>query len=392
MMPMTSQILSPRDAAPIPVAQVSSPSLLTELWDMAVFIGRTQPPTVAHIECIRRALGSGRHAVMLSGSAFQARSQRNMLFFSERAALLRGALTAAENERLDIVPLPDCYSDKQWQLQVRRCVREICMARGFGTRARICLVGHAKDASSYYLNMFPGWDAVETGGFNDISATPAREDFLGREGDEAHAAVARWAHILPENVQAFLHEFADSEGYAWLMGEIEWERQHRTRQAAQVSASDPRHAWQPSPIVTTETVVFQSGHVLLARRLKRPGLGLLSLPGDLLRTETFVDGALRVLVDEHRLMVQPTRKPEMARSLLADKMGATVVFDHPYRSSRGHLVTGCHLLELRADKRGLAPIGPGSQTEQPLWMAVDEVNPEEMFEDRFHLMNHMLQR
>ena len=350
-------------------------------FDLAVFIARTQPPTTAHIQCVRRALQAGRRVVLLSGSSFQARSPRNFLYFSERAALIRGALEPEENERTDILPLPDCYSDTQWQIQVRKAVRDTALARGFGTRARICLVGHAKDATSYYLNMFPGWSSVETGGFNDISATTMRAPYLADGGIGAHEAVDRHASMLPANVQAFLHEFAHSAGFAWLMSEMDWQRQNR------IAVAGVRY--QP-PIVTTEAVVVQSGHVLLARRIKRPGMDLFCLPSDLLREESFRQGALRVLVKDYRLMVTSTRNEAMAASLLGDKMGPTVVFDHPYRSERGHVVSGCHLVQLRGDRRGLAPLGEGTESQKPEWVPIDEVNPELMFEDRYHLMNQML--
>ena len=43
------------------------------------------------------------------------------------------------------------------------------------------LVGFRKDATSFYLESFPGWDWIDTGRQGPLDATPLRERLLGTE-------------------------------------------------------------------------------------------------------------------------------------------------------------------------------------------------------------------
>lgn len=345
--------------------------------DFAVSIGRLEPASYTDITFIQKALATADRAILIVGSSFQARSPRNPLFFAERDQMVRGVLTTDENARLDIIPLPDSYNTHAWITAVRSAVRATSLARGLGPNPKVALIGHSREQSSY-LSMFPGWELVEVSSVKDVSAI-LTQSYL----EDSQAALQKHKDAFPKSVISFLTDFAATEDYAWLAAEAEWYR------ARQRKFAELRHL---PPIVTTEAVVIQSGHVLLVERGKRPGLGLLSLPGDTLRDETFLVGILRVLVDDLRLMVTDTRPPRIARSTVEGRIVADEIFDHPHRSERGHLISRTYLIELHDDVRGLPQVGKGTDTQRPFWAPIVDIDPQTMFEDRYHVLNALQAR
>ncbi len=369
-----------RASAPAQPA-LATPQIASRLHDFGVLFGRLCPTTKAHVHCIRRMLSVSRRGILQLGSSYQSRSPRVPFFFAEREAMVRGALTADENARLDIVALPDSYNNAVWKTNARSKVAEIVAREGFGRHADIALVGHSKDRTSYYLKMFHPWTSVEVGNYLGISATAVREGYFVHPG---MASVVD-GDLVPDNVAAFLHDFSATPDYAWLVEEAAWYAEQR--------AKFEKIGFQvPPPIVTSEAVVIQSGHVLMCERLRRPGKGLLCLPGDKLRGDTFADSVLDTLVKRLGLMVAPTRPERIARQTVKGRVTAVDLFDHPYSSERAHLISQVRLFEFVDDERGLPTIGRGTDTLRPKWMPIEEIDPQTVFEDGWHKLQKMLTR
>jgi len=43
---------------------------------------------------------------------------------------------------------------------------------------KIALIGHKKDQTGFYLNLFPQWHSISIENYRAISATPVREGYL----------------------------------------------------------------------------------------------------------------------------------------------------------------------------------------------------------------------
>ena len=114
----------------------------------AVLIGRFQPFHHGHMALLERALSEAARVVVVMGSAMQARSPKNPFTWEERAAMVRGA-AGEQAHRLHFLPMRDYYDDARW---VKAVVAGVHAVAGKGTQ--ITLVGHDKDATSYYLNRF----------------------------------------------------------------------------------------------------------------------------------------------------------------------------------------------------------------------------------------------
>ncbi|MBK1837038.1 bifunctional nicotinamide-nucleotide adenylyltransferase/Nudix hydroxylase [Azospirillum sp. YIM B02556] len=352
-------------------AASSAPS--ASAYDFMVFVGRFRPFHLGHLTVMRRALSLGRHLVLLVGSSRQARSHRNPFRFEEVRSCILGAFSADERERITVLPLIDRYNDLEWIRDVQAAVHGVVVQHhrpADGSAPVVGLIGHSKDHSSYYLRMFPQWGAVECANCRGISATPIRDAYFA----DAAAALETWKEALPANVAAFMAEFALTPEYRRLAEESAYIAKYKAGWA---------DAPYPPTFLTADAVVVLSGHVLLVERRGLPGRGLLALPGGFVgQHERIKDAMIRELREETRLKV-PT-------GFLEGGIRASQIFDHPYRSSRGRTVTQAFLIQLKATEDGFPKVRGGDDAKSARWMPIAEIDPEQMFEDHFHIIQTLI--
>ena len=345
------------------------PANAAKAFDFLVFIGRFQPLHKGHHYVISTALEQAEHIIILVGSSHQPRSIRNPWTFAEREQHIRAAFDAATQERLIIVPLmDDLYNDQNWVARVQQSVNGIVCRYPpkLGTDdPRVGLIGHSKDHSSYYLALFPQWKALNVPAWGNLSSTPLREQYFLNQviTDD-----------FPEGVKQALATFQQTAAYEYIVSEWQFIR-------------DYQRGWATSPyppiFVTVDAVVIQAGHILLVERKARPGKGQFALPGGFLNAEEKIrDAVLRELREETRLKI-PT-------PVLAGSISKSQVFDDPHRSSRGRTLTHAYLIELKPDAQGLPKVKGSDDAKQAFWLPLAELNPEQMFEDHFHIIKTLV--
>lgn len=209
----------------------------------ALFIGRFQPPHVAHVQTARTALQHAERLTIALGSANLARSAKNPFSAAERAEMWRAALPEISLERLRFVPLPDRLNAELWAADVRSI---------FPAGEKVLLVGHQKDASSEYLTWFPDFShlflPLLEGG---LSSTDLRRLYFSGKLHEA-------ADHLPLGALRFLQHFAETPHFDRLAAEA----------AAPAAAASPRQSW----------CWAADGQIWLRVRPEVIGRGLLELP------------------------------------------------------------------------------------------------------------------
>ena len=336
-------------------------------YDFLVFIGRFQPFHKGHLAVIEAGLQQAEQMIILCGSAHQPRSSRNPWTVAEREAMIRGAVSAADSSRIQVAPLMDIvYNDESWVRNVQATVNGIVTAQ-YATPHRkpsIGLIGHSKDQSSYYLNLFPQWGAVNVDNYQGISATPVRQAIFTSE--------AQSAQQLPANVDAWLAEFRGSAAFTEVKEEFEFVAKYQQAWSA---------APYPPTFVTVDAVVIQSGHVLMVERKARPGKGLLALPGGFVdQGERLVDACLRELREETRLKVPV---PVLKGSIKGQQ-----VFDDPHRSARGRTITHAFYIELEPNKE-LPKVKGGDDARHAQWVPLAELDPNRIFEDHYFIIQEM---
>jgi bifunctional NMN adenylyltransferase/nudix hydrolase len=340
-------------------------------YDFLVFIGRFQPFHKGHLHVVKEGLAQAKQLIVLCGSAHLPRTLRNPFTFEEREQMMRHAIDEADQNRVIFAPLMDIpYRDELWVRNVQATVNGLVTAHHPMPHqaAKIGLIGHSKDHTSYYLSLFPQWGNVNVDNQNGLNATTIRLKYFHHEMNttELHQE-------LPENVRNQLKDFANHDDYQAIVQE-------------QAFINKYQQAWEAAPyaptFVTVDAVVVQSGHVLLVERKAHPGKGQLALPGGFInQNERLVDACLRELREETRLKVPAP--------VLKGHIKENRVFDDPNRSTRGRTITHAFYIELEADKK-LPKVRGGDDAKHAMWVPLANLDPRKMFEDHYFIIQELI--
>lgn len=335
----------------------------THPFEHALVIGRFQPFHNGHAALLQQALASAPRVLVLLGSALQARTSKNPFSWEERAAMISATLDDSERARVSFVPLRDYYDDQRWVAAARAAV-----AHWSGNSGRIALLGHVKDASSYYLQRFPDWQLLEVPQQGDIDATAVRALYFDVE--DAAVRLALLQPLLPLAVSHYLQGWARLPQYAALRAE-------------QRALEESRKQWGSGPFITVDALVRAAGQVLLVQRGRSPGKGLWALPGGFLEPrERVLQGAMRELREETGLA--------LLGGTLEGALAGTAVFDHPDRSLRGRTITHVHYFDL--GEAHPPEVAGADDAAVARWFALDQLASmeQQFFEDHFHILDHFL--
>lgn len=277
---------------------------------IGVLIGRFQGYHYYHHEHVRRAALENDLLVIIVGSRNQRVSIKNPWTAEERIEMIEANIKddpELNSTRIVLRVSNDHPNNNVWANWTRHIVNQFVNAED-----TVTLYGCNKDASSFYLSLFPEWDQNLTELTGKYSATDLRRDWLMAGQSAAGVmnnlwvptATAEWLKTRQFNLN--LH----NEWKYYLDEQIKF-------------------SGYPFP----ETLNFNCGdavvvchdRVLMIRRKNNPGKGCLALPGGFKnRNETFHQAAVRELYEETQLEVP-------LRHLLGCQVDQQL-FDNPARS------------------------------------------------------------
>lgn len=290
------------------------------------------------------------------------------------------------------------------------------------TKPRVALIGHAKDATSFYLDLFPRWGEIRVAPHTELAATALRAELFGSYGLTSELLQAFFpqeqitAHA-DDSVRKVLRQIANTTSPAFLAAYTDRAREHAlaflgTSQAQsqlpsavisrlvdflgtsayetlafeQAFVFKGKYAWRLAPyepiFMTADAVLFRGNQVLMVKRGNYPGKGLWALPGGFLEpNETLEAAALRELEEETSLNVT-------AAQLKAALFGSELI-DAPFRSSRGRTVTMAFFFSL--DEQTSAETKEGGlegdeETQDIAWRDVETLRRDEVFEDHYNII------
>lgn len=336
-------------------------------FEYAVFIGRFQPFHIGHKEVIETALKIAGKVIVVIGSANRPRTPKNPWTVTERSAMIIGQDFNGQLPRIRIVKVNDQANDQKWTAAVQEAVGQAMVGDGWRDKPpSVAIIGHDKDESSYYLKMFPQWTLVDHNMNEVISATDLREVYF--EGKNLKFLQS----LVPSTVFAQLVLFSKTETFHTLVKEYEFIKQYKK-------------AWEVAPyppiFITVDACVIQSGHVLLVKRRASPGMGLFALSGGFVgQNERLEDAMLRELHEETKLKVPVP--------VLRGNIKKVKTYDDPARSLRGRTITTVFFIELPPGP--LPRVKGGDDAGKAFWKPIGELNPEEMFEDHWIIIQDML--
>lgn len=353
---------------------------MSKKYDMLVFIGRFQPFHNGHKRVIDRALTLAERVLILVGSSNVSRSMRNPWTFQERSNMIHDVYMdeglAARGVRLVIRPLNDMmYNDERWIEQVQSIANKEILGNVEGNNEhvyirglndlKIGLVGCQKDHTSYYLKLFPTWTDESVQYLDPINATDIRDVFFAKNGE------GNIREYLPNAVYNYLIDFLWEPEYEELIIETEFTKKYK-------------QSVQKYPRIehTVDSVVVQSGHVLLIRRRAAPGKGKWALPGGFINPdEKLLDAAIRELREETKLKVPD---PVLRGNIVKDK-----TYDDPMRSDRARIITQAFLIKL-PNQIELPKVRGADDADKAAWVPLAELDPKVLFEDHYFIIQDMI--
>jgi bifunctional NMN adenylyltransferase/nudix hydrolase len=333
-------------------------------YDTLVLIGRFQPFHNAHCEIVKRATALCDKLVVITGSANQPRTYKNPFTSDERARMIRAA-TAGLSIQINVEANPDTiYNDQAWAVRIQALV-----AKHTQPGDRVAVIGHKKDESSFYLDMFPQWGFENVEEITPLSAVNIRDLYFKRNVNMAFIQ-----GVVPLTTFDFLNAFKETPEYEQVIREREF-----------VETYKKQYASLPYPPIfsTADAVVIQSGHVLMIRRRAEPGKGLWALPGGYVNAnsdKSVEDAAIRELREETMIKVPA---PVLRGSIVRSK-----VFDAIDRSPRGRIIT--HAFHIALPDGELPKVKGSDDAEKARWVPIAEIKSEECFEDHYEILQHFL--
>lgn len=336
-------------------------------YDTLVFICRVQPVHNAHVEILRRAIALTKELIIIVGSADQPRTYKNPFTHTERIMMLNNVLDTLDTgtTRVHIESNVDTiYNDTAWMTRVQGIVSKYRVLDG-----RTGIIGHKKDNSSFYLNMFPQWEVEEVGSLQPLHATDVRDLYFR---DDANMNFLR--SVLPEPTMNWLEGWKGSPDYNQLVKERKF-----------IDTYKKQYESLPYPpiFVTSDAVVICSGHVLMIKRRSEPGKGLWALPGGFVNANTdksVLDACIRELREETGIKVP---EPVLRGSITQNK-----VFDAIDRSARGRTITHAFLFML--SQTTLPRVKGSDDAEKAVWIPLSEVRSSQCFDDHAEIISNLI--
>lgn len=329
----------------------------------AIYIGRFQPFHNGHLAATQAILKQVDRVIFIVGSADSAISTKNPFDAETREFMIEDAMFDANIpegryfiERVNDHP----YNETEWITEVQRIASQ-WQATHIG--------GFKKDDSSYYLDLFPNLQFIDTGVTNiKLSATDIRNAVFEGKFELIKGAVSSLVYGTIRNTFE-----EQKETYDRLVGDYQMLKKYKESWAA---------APYPPTFVTADAVVIAAGHVLLVERGAAPGKGLFALPGGFVNpNETVFEASVRELREETDIAITDFA--------LRRTVTARAVYDHPLRSERGRTITHAFGWRLE-DSRGLPAVNGGDDAAKAFWLPLSRLKPQRMFEDHYAIIQDMI--
>jgi len=370
---------------------------------LTVYIGRFSPFHDGHAEVLNRAFNSSTAVAVLIGSVDRSRSPKNPWNFAERSQMIMDWVeTNRPSSKLNIQirKIRDYpYNDQLWiantQNVINGLIVDLMNERGIERKEIVVrITGSDRDSSTFYLKYFPEYELDLVDELEDVSkfltATNVREIYFGQtfngKGLDDCETELLTRSFLPRSTTSFLEKFknsaTDGEIYTNLRDEHLFNVEYRK----------PYLSLPYETIFhTVDSLVVQTGYVLLVERRSRPGKGLWALPGGFLNPkERLLNASIRELREETKIKVPDA---VLRGSLKLDKN-----FDYPDRSLRGRTITTAFVYQLpdfvKEGKIELPQVKGSDDAKRAWWCPLDTAlqNPEQFFEDHFDIIETLVSK
>ena len=338
-------------------------------YDLAVFIGRLQGLHSPHASLIERASQLSDKVLVIIGSADRPRTFKNPFTTEERRQMVMALAPSIESQLVTDHVYDNTYNDTAWAAHVQKVVSKHIPLKWSDRPKKVALVGHKKDETSFYLDMFPQWDYIDQKSIEPLSASQIRELYFC---NSVNMNFIRG--VVPESTFLFLEKFKETSEYQQII---------REREFIETNKKQYEHLKYGIIFQTVDAIVVQSGHVLMIKRRAEPGKGLWAFPGgylDAKKDRTVEDGMIRELFEETGIKV-----PE---KVLRGSITKRKRYDAINRSERGRIITDAFKIELE-DSQPLPRVRGADDAEKAKWIPIAEIRRDQCFEDHYEILQDM---
>lgn len=342
---------------------------------VGVVIMRAQGYHKQHHEHVQRSAAENSTTVVLFGSANARISPKNPFTVNQRIGMLyvnvRNDPSLANSNILGI-GINNHPSDITWRDNVLSKMEIF----GGDEETEYTLYGSNKDASSFYLELFPTWNKAIIPITTVADATTIRDLYF--KGKQTVAYLRDYPHIT----EATLNSLALMKYNAILQNEYEY------YQNEAVLFGNYKYP-ETLNFCCADNVVIVNGKVLMVERgnSKMPGFGCIALPaGFKNNNETFFEAGLRELNEETCIQV--------SRQTLLDSHMGSWMFDNPKRSLGLTRCTMAAIFDLshlyEGEDRPL--VTPKDDARATLWVDIEKLyTMENVYDDHAKIVYDMIQ-
>jgi len=322
----------------------------------ALYTGRFQPYHLGHQYVLEEASKLAENIIVVIGSANRPLTFKNPFTVDERKQMIPDKINGSNIIKVE---MKDYATDGQWVLGMQDIVDDIAGDND------VILIGHYKDASSYYLKTLP-FNLYVTNNYKQISATKIRNEMFENE--------IILSNLIPKSTKTILDKWIQSKTFKRLQEEYQFVKDYK-KQFECIP--------YPPIFTTTDAVVYCKGSVLLVKRKFNPGKGLWALPGGFLNAkQTLESSCLRELKEETGIKVN--------KNILRNSIRMSKVFDDPFRSLRGRTITHAFYIHLNFNE--LPELKAADDAELAKWVPINKIHNMEnqLFEDHFFIIDYFL--
>jgi bifunctional NMN adenylyltransferase/nudix hydrolase len=229
------------------------------------------------------------------------------------------------------------------------------------------IIGHKKDGTSYYLDLFPEWGFLEMPLLeNGLSSTEIRQKWF--------AGTLTEQDKIPPAVYNYLKSKENEE---W--AKIQKEEYKLVEEYKKDWASTP----YPPIFVAGDALVVCKEHILLIKRGAFPGKGLFAMAGGFLNsTEPIRHCAIRELIEETGI--------ELSYKELDKSIKDCRIFDDPDREPRGRMISHTFFFDLQTQE--LPKIKAADDASAALWFPLKDLDKirSQFAGDHYKIIRNML--
>jgi bifunctional NMN adenylyltransferase/nudix hydrolase len=351
-------------------------------FDYLAYIGRFNPFHVGHYNTVKKALEISENVILVLGSHEKPTSFKDPFTTNDRIQIIMSALSPDELNRVHFAPQHDhVYNEERWIASIQGSVRAVIHKKFVPGPIKVGMIGFDKDHSSYYLRKFPDWELIEIDPFKIdgeiISATDLRNYIYGYGSFSPE--------IFSKNLWRHCNDYSVNEKHRdKLISMFEYDYVRYSLHREWDFILNYSDTYGPGPFITADSVVSQSGHLLVIKRGGEYCNGMLALPGGFVNpTEKVIDASVRELKEETDI--------DLPVKVLYGSIVKNNFYDKPDRDARGRVITFAYHYKLN-DAYTLPKVKAKDDAKEVFWITLEEFrrSRSNWFADHYDIVEHML--